>query len=140
MHEKEKQVGYEEAEQVLLGNAPALDPTEGWSEEDKAKIAEIMRQVEPKEEEQELDLRRYFRKGNRITDPEGLTILVRTVGKSALCVEVAGKKGRFVDNQHVRINNFVFQTTSSKKQRSVLQLIGIAQDTAGGDDGQAEAG
>ena len=132
---------YEDAEKILLGETPAEDPTSNWTPEERQKIAELMQKVERPPEPEEVDLRRHFHKGQRIKDTAGLTTVVRSAGKSAMCVEVIGKEGRFVDNHQVRIDRFVFRTAQSKGRRTVFQLIGILPPKIqqGGSDGKAEA-
>lgn len=131
-------INYSDAEKVLLGEAPAADPTADWTPEEREKIAELMKQVEPRPVVQ-VDLRDHFHKGRRITDTGGLTIIIRSVGEMAMCVEVLGKKGRFHDNHEVKIGRFLFKTTQSAKKRTVLALVGILRPKEEAAGGEAEA-
>lgn len=141
MNEPERNVGYEDAEQILLGKEPAVDPTAGWSDEERARIAEIMKTVEPRAPVMELDIRKNFRKGQTIKDPHGLCLAIRSVGKAAMCVEVVGQKGRFSDGHQVKLGDLLFVTSESRKKSTVLKLLGQLKeipDPEGDADGKAK--
>lgn len=136
---EDRQVDYNEAEAMLLGINPDVkdepqkkdaklppDPKD-WTEEDKARVAEIMNRLTYREEpEPETNLRDHFTKGETLVDPNGLRTRIRNVGKGAMTVNLIGKKGRFVDGFEITIRGFIFHTARSKGNSTCLQLHGIA--------------
>jgi len=128
---------------IMLGSydPTKVDPTDAWPDEDRAKIAEIMRSLQPKPEPVHVDLRQHFAAGQIIKDPNNLRLAIRSVGQDAMNVEVLGKKGRFVNGYEVNISGFLFVTTRSKKNKSVFQLYGVQPpaNAKGGNDGETQA-
>jgi hypothetical protein len=136
---EEKKVEYNEAEAMLLGldldtqkeveekgRELPPDPND-WTEEDKARVAEIMKRLYHREEpEPETDLRDHFGKGEKFTDPNGMQTVVRSVGTKAMTLVVWGKKGRFVDGYEITLRGFIFETTRSRGNKTTIQLRGIA--------------
>lgn len=137
---EDKKVDYSEAEAMLLGISPNVeeapepqtelkefppDPKD-WTDEDRARVAEIMKQLHFREEpEPETNLREHFTKGETLVDPNGLRTRIRNVGKGAMTVNLLAKKGRFVDGFEITIRGFIFMTSRSKGNRTCLQLQGV---------------
>lgn len=109
-----------DAEDILLGE----DPTKNWTPEQRKEVEDIFKTLDRMPVPEETDLRKHFRAGEIIKDPQGLRIAVRSVGKSAMCVEVLGKRGRFKNGFYVNIGEFAFMTTAARRSNCVFELLG----------------
>lgn len=122
MEEQRQELDVNDAASVLLGD----DPTKDWTPEQRAEVAELFKTLDRPPEPEKVDLREHFRAGEIIKDPNGLRIVVRSVGQSAMCVEVLGKKGRFSNGHFVNIGAFAFMTTRAKKSACIFEHLGPA--------------
>ena len=134
--EPKEQLGYDAMEALLLGLDPSADGTEeeatamqditkDWAPEERAKVAELLKQLTPPEPQPEADLRESFKKGTTFRDPDGIRMTIRSVGKEAMNISVLGKKGRFIDGNAITLSGFMFVTHNSHKRNTTLLLRGI---------------
>jgi hypothetical protein len=147
---EDEKVGYSEAEDMLLGitlpdkqvevQEPQTELKElppdpkDWTDEDRARVAEIMKKLHDREPEPEkIDLRDHFEKGEKFTDPQGIQTVLRSVGMQAMTIAVWGKKGRFVDGYEIRLRGFSFVTTRSRGNKTTIQLQGRVQESEASD-------
>lgn len=122
MEETKPELAAEEAASILLGD----DPTKDWTPEQRKEVEELFATLDRPPEPPKMDLREHFSKGETIQDPNGLRIVIRSVGQEAMCVQVLGKKGRFTDGHFMNIGDSAFMTTRSRKNECVFEYLGPA--------------
>jgi hypothetical protein len=122
MTEEGKQLEAADAADILLGE----NPTKDWTPEQRKEVEEIFKTLEPRPKPEPVNLRKHFKAGQVISDPQGLKIVISTVGSECMNVRLpGGKKGHFVNGYQLGIGQFVFVTNRSRKKETNLQLIGI---------------
>lgn len=123
MEEKKPELdGEEAAAAVLLGE----DPTKDWTPEQRKEVEEIFKTLEKPPEPEKVDMRKHFKAGEIIKDPNGIRIAVRSVGQGAMCVQIVGKQGKFANGHYVNIGDHAFMTTRAKKGECVFEYLGPA--------------
>jgi len=98
-----------------------------WTDEERAKVEELMKTVvPPAPEPPPVDLRDHFKPGQTIYDPQGLKIIVLNVGTSAMGVMLKGKKGKFVNGYLVNMAGLAFVTRMSRGRHTTFDMLGPA--------------
>ena len=121
MSDQDQKIDYKAAEDVLLGT----DPTEDWTEEQRAQVAEIMKALDPPEPPPKYIVSEHFKKGERIRDiRNGITIVVLHAGEGALRVNVIGKKVRWGVGHIVNMQGQRFVVQTARRNEATLNHLG----------------
>lgn len=130
----ETDFGGDKLDDLVTDIMSGSDLSEDWSPEEREKVEALFATLDPPKapEPPKFDLREHFKKGDIIKDPNGLRIVVRSIGDECMTIGMVGggKKRKFVDGYQLTISGLAFVTKMSRGKETVFQFLGMTRPPA----------